>query len=742
VPGKWEEEAGTDWHDPWECKVNDVSINPFKDSDGKHAFYAANSRLNEYNLLIAKTTGKLRETLEKMRDAPAAIWLWGKAALPDLETHLAKAAAMPEKQTVVLIMYNIPNRDCAALASSGEICCKKLPGGGCSRSFDDSDDCTEGISEYQREMVDPAAEILRRYEDKLRLVVVVEPDSLANLATNEDHPVCGHKATQNAYRSGIAYTLKTLATKVPSAGVYLDAAHGGWMGWTDSIEKLMNIVGEMNVPAFHGFATNVANYQPLGLQCPFCPDTGYRNAYCFKGQHASDPCCEDPCGLAPQYNPSHSELNYAVALTAAAKKILGIDARVVIDTGRNGNPSGRTNCHTWCNPRDQGAGVYPTANVHNASLVDAYFWFKTLGESDGCSELLPNGEKCPRFDHQCAVPDSLATRPDEPRAPEAGTWYEHSVKMYAQNANLEEPQGRQGPGSCEELADGGSHVGGEAASCAGPYDQCGGKNWTGTTCCQTGCSCKKQGDIISRCEPPLGTTVCDADMAEKEPILPPTPAPPAQISGCRVTTYRGKTCDGTKVKTYETDAPKEFRWSWGYQENWPNSATLEGDCKRVEFYDEDSNERGYEDNIFSCGTGCVDFPYDLEEDLGGFYVEPGKSSDAGGCTVVTWDRKGCTGNKVESYSTQCVKEFKWNWGYQENRPNSVRIIGNCEKVELYDEDFNHAGYKDNVMCLRGPKGLRCRYHNQVRKLRWTNGVCLNLPVDLQEDLGGVKIWAK
>jgi len=484
----------------------------------------------------------------------------------------------------------------------------------------------------------------------------------------------------------------------------------------------MHIIGEMQIPAFHGFATNVANYQPLGLQCPFCPDQGYRNAYCFKGQHASDPCCGDPCGLAPQYNPSHSELNYAVALTAAAKEILGLDARVVIDTGRNGNPSGRTNCQTWCNPRDMGAGVYPTANVHNASLVDAYFWFKTLGESDGCSELLPNGAKCPRFDEQCAVPDSLATRADEPRAPEAGNWYEYQVKMYAQNANFEQPPAREGPGSCAPLAETGNNVGGNGEICAGPYAQCGGKNWTGAMCCQTGCSCKKEGDIVSRCEPPLGTKVCDPNMAELEPSLPPTPAPPTTIAGCRVTTYRGKKCDGAAVKMYETNTPKEYRWRWGYQENWPNSAKVEGNCGKVEFYDEDNNEEGYEDNIFFCGTGCVDFPYDLEEDLGGFKVWPG-SPPTGGCTVTTFTGDNCDGKKVETYSSSCVKEFKWYFGYQENYPNSAMVTGaNCDKVEFYDEDRNHANYKDNV---------------------WKHGEgCVNFPWDLEEDLGGIKIWAK
>merc|ERR1712008_548668 len=98
----------------------------FKDSSGQHAFYSPGGRQKEYNEMITKTpAGTLKDNLVKLRDAPSAIWLWGKAAIPDLESHLQTASAKSKMQTVVVIMYSIPNRDCAALASSGEICCKR-----------------------------------------------------------------------------------------------------------------------------------------------------------------------------------------------------------------------------------------------------------------------------------------------------------------------------------------------------------------------------------------------------------------------------------------------------------------------------------------------------------------------------------------------------------------------------------------------------------------------------------------
>ena len=69
-------------------------------------------------------------------------------------------------------------------------------------------------------------------------------------------------------------------------------------------------------------------------------------------------------------------------------------------------------------------------------IVDAYFWLKTPGESDGCTEMLPDGGVCPRFDADCASEDSIGSRPGEPRAPEAGQWFDYQVKQLAQYATL------------------------------------------------------------------------------------------------------------------------------------------------------------------------------------------------------------------------------------------------------------------------------------------------------------------
>jgi len=69
--------------------------------------------------------------------------------------------------------------------------------------------------------------------------------------------------------------------------------------------------------------------------------------------------------------------------------------------------------------------------------LDAYFWLKTPGESDGCTKELPDGTSCARYDAVCGSEDSLGNEDDEPQAPEAGEWYDYQVKMLAEYADFD-----------------------------------------------------------------------------------------------------------------------------------------------------------------------------------------------------------------------------------------------------------------------------------------------------------------
>merc|ERR1719188_1316938 len=113
-----------------------------------------------------------------------------------------------------------------------------------------------------------------------------------------------------------------------------------------------------------------------------------------------------------------------------------MDAHIIIDTGRNGVPGPRSDSANWCNIRNAGAGHVSTANVPETEILDAFFYLKTPGESDGCTQELPSGEQCPRFDLMCGSADSIGSRAGEPRAPEAGGWFDYQVKQLAEFANF------------------------------------------------------------------------------------------------------------------------------------------------------------------------------------------------------------------------------------------------------------------------------------------------------------------
>lgn len=108
--------------------------------------------------------------------------------------------------------------------------------------------------------------------------------------------------------------------------------------------------------------------------------------------------------------------------------------KFIIDTGRNGVDGMRAECANWCNIRGAGVGRFPTAST-DLPAIDAYAWLKTPGESDGCTQTVPGGGQCARFDSFCGSEDSLGNRAGEPPAPVAGLWFDYAVQMLAQNAN-------------------------------------------------------------------------------------------------------------------------------------------------------------------------------------------------------------------------------------------------------------------------------------------------------------------
>lgn len=168
--------------------------------------------------------------------------------------------------------------------------------------------------------------------------------------------------------------------------------------------------------------------------------------FCNSAEHANQTCCaarHDPCRRIARYSSGASELVYVQTLAKQAGEqcesgFSGGVPRFVIDSSRSGNAEARTadECHDWCNVKNAGAGPAPTTDTPLPQLVDAYYWVKVPGESDGCTERLPDGSTCERFDPGCGRSTSLGSDTAEQRAPEAGAWYHAHVLALARNAAL------------------------------------------------------------------------------------------------------------------------------------------------------------------------------------------------------------------------------------------------------------------------------------------------------------------
>ncbi len=340
-----------------------------------------------------------------------AIWLDRIAAITSgsagnnskgLRDHLDLAVAQDAANgstpvTIQVVIYNLPNRDCSALASNGEL---KV--------------AQDGLNRYKTEYIDPIASIMSdtAYRN-LRIVAIIEIDSLPNLVTNLNLAACQEAKNSGAYEQGVAYALSKLYA-IPNVYNYVDAGHHGWLGWDSNFGPSAVLFGSTAALAtggkatVHGFITNTANYSALVE--PYFSVSGSVNGQQIRSSRWVD------------WNFYIDELSFAQAFrTRLIQEGFSSNIGMLIDTSRNGwggsarptGPSTSTDLNTfvnaskvdrrihagnWCNQSGAGLGERPRANP--ATGIDAYVWVKPPGESDGSSEAIPNNEG-KGFDRMC-----------------------------------------------------------------------------------------------------------------------------------------------------------------------------------------------------------------------------------------------------------------------------------------------------------------------------------------------------
>lgn len=195
-----------------------VGPNPF---EGKKLFAnpAWATKLEQtYQAFVTKGDTVNAAKVKTIQKIGTFVWVSDRASLKNIDAAIQQARAEQEatgvKQIVGLVLYNLPDRDCSAGESAGEL-----------------DSTKDGLNLYKNEFIKPYAEKVGAAKD-LTFAIVLEPDSLANAITNQGIEFC--KRAVPIYEEGIAYAIANL--QFDHVHLYIDAAHGGWLGWNDNLE--------------------------------------------------------------------------------------------------------------------------------------------------------------------------------------------------------------------------------------------------------------------------------------------------------------------------------------------------------------------------------------------------------------------------------------------------------------------------------------------------------------------------
>ncbi|MGC5053670.1 glycoside hydrolase family 6 protein [Micromonospora sp. DT48] len=340
---------------------------------------------------------------------------------------------------IQFVIYNLPGRDCAALASNGELKADELP-------------------RYKAEYIDPIAAIQgdSKYRN-LRIINVIEVDSLPNLVTNTTGnaggtEMCDTVKENGAYVQGVGYALAKLGA-FSNVYNYVDAGHHGWLGWDSNFTPTAQILKEAatasgsTVNHVHGFITNTANYSAL-IE-PYVKVTDSVNGQTVRQSNWID------------WNQYNDEQSFAQAFRQElVRQGFPSSIGMLIDTSRNGwggsdrptsaGPTTSVDAYVeggrvdrrihkgnWCNQAGAGMGERPKAAP--ASGIDAYVWIKPPGESDGSSREIPNNDG-KGFDRMCDPTYEGNERNGNsmsgalPNAPISGAWFPEQFAELMANA--------------------------------------------------------------------------------------------------------------------------------------------------------------------------------------------------------------------------------------------------------------------------------------------------------------------
>ena len=372
-------------------------------------------------------------------DTISAIAGGGSTGRTGLQAQLTAAAAAGTAATpalVEIVIYDLPGRDCAALASNGEIPATSA-----------------GLTEYETQYIDPIASILSQFAtSNIRVVAIIEPDSLPNAVTNQSMAACA--TATPLYETGITYALNKLHA-ISNVYNYMDIAHSAWLGWPNNMSGTPAVYNKVvqattaGYASIDGFISDTANYTPT--QEPLLTNPTLQ----INGQNVDS-------AIFYQFNPTFDELTYDTqmynTLVAAG---FPSSKKFLIDTSRNGwgptHPTTITSASDvntyvadnkidkrpfrgdWCNQNNAGIGARPTDQPFGSSSpILAFVWIKPPGESDGDYPTSTHTHGDPHCDPNGTNTDGNGGTYSTGSIPgfdvAAGQWFAAEFQMLVKNA--------------------------------------------------------------------------------------------------------------------------------------------------------------------------------------------------------------------------------------------------------------------------------------------------------------------
>jgi endoglucanase len=185
------------------------------------------------------------DQIAKISRQPQGIWLTSKANEVEQEARSLARGAVAAGRTPVVVLYNLPHRDCDGYSAGGAA---------------DADAYRDWLAKVVRGLGRSAP------------MVILEPDGIANALQG-----C-LSDEQRAERYSLLADAITVLSQQDDAQVYLDAGNPGWI---QDLPALVGALRDSGIDNAAGFALNVSNFYTTRQTS----DYGHRIAALLGGAH-------------------------------------------------------------------------------------------------------------------------------------------------------------------------------------------------------------------------------------------------------------------------------------------------------------------------------------------------------------------------------------------------------------------------------------------------------------------------